>query len=1395
MSLLRYINIDYIKSNNSPQYGKLFDDLDLKNIKSTYLIPISNDIEYNIDNLLSELHIYTFNGDYIGSAYNNSINVSTDTNSLLIDIREVFKIANINKGSYKIIFNLSAPIFGNLKNKPNIDSMPLFAKEISPDRTEIKIALKSENRSASLQQFREYVNALSSTNELNNLVVNFGSNYIYKILKLRFDKNDQNVFYVKLYNPVDQEVENLSSLFITLEVIDPYIDTVILTEGEMPINGNQLKGPNFSIDVDDWQSQATIFQSWNDLLDNGAPAAQRIIDNIISSSGEVTLNIDYTDFNNYIFYSNAQSRIENFAFKMELIESYSADNSNLLSLSGSQTPFISSNYSANINRINNLISNFDPFEKWLYYHDTGSIFTHDISGSITPWPKYVLNNKYINHHSTNVLSKTWYKNTLALAKEYDRHNVNSLWWSIPEHVLMDPNNDQYVVFVNMLGHHFDNMYSYINALTQIHNKDEHPERGASNELLYHIAKSFGWNLQNTRQLSSLWLYKLGTDNLEQQLTSSNMPVLPHELQTKQIWRRIVNNLPYLLKTKGTKRSVNALMSIYGIPQTLISIKEYGGTGIDTNRPILIEDSFSYALNINNNSYIKIPQDKVNAKWYGWGNGSTCGVNNSISKTRTPDTYEIRFNTQQTGSLGALPLIMMTSGSNQDVKAALSIISAYELTGNIEISGSATYGKILFETFGDSQNIKYSDWLPIFDNDFWTIRIYNETPISGSNINNRIQISKAADCLYGRITQNSILSMSADSYEIDTVWIGGGLGSSYIQTNTLSSHNFITNKFSGSIQGYKEYFTIYDNKTFNNHVLNPRAYNTSTLSGSLYSLYRYIPFGLDLQREDRTLNSFESSSHPDQNIKPSLHEYVNFTGDQQSQYRIINETFYSEVPIIGSNTIQSEKIRIEDSYLQFQLDPIVRAEISEYDDKPVDSNRLAIVFSLADQINRDIINHMGSANLDNLMGDPDEQFTETYQLLNNKKNEYFQKYQQHNDINSFIRILSLYDYTFFEQIKQLVPGRSDLIAGILLEPHILQRSKAVLQKKPKIRNPQWDDVIKYIPSQSAKYETYRSEIEIDQDISFIDVEYNGIIDLKQDCEFDEITYSGSIISPFFISGSECIQSSGSIDIVDKYNGTKGKKPPIYNTPRPNPCYKKKECQFDAFFIKDSILKNSILNNLDNWYTSSFAETVSQSLNLSNVIQKYFKYGQKILNNQYLSQSFNTDVNKKYFIRIYARPYDTGSRNTSIDIKINNIILESPNIYYHKENGKEWIHEHRAIFTGSGIDTLQIDSKNNSTVFYTIEVHEYITKWEEEWIENIYKSFKRPVSCTYIPWNYQINECSARNRSRYLGSKLIGADINIDSPNTINKGPVVKIIKTNPNSISINQGGAEGNLRIG
>lgn len=1190
MSLIRFKNKASFLKINDPQHGQIISEADSNVLSSVILIPSIESLNLINNEIIAETHIYTFDGDLITSAINTSVLTNTVNKNLFFNIKQAFELARITNGSYKISLNLIHPVYGKPASQDIKNTYwPVAAIEISPDRKEIQFSITDKSQSLAVQQFRDYISTLSSLDILNNLIVNFGANRISRIINIKFDRNDPGTFYVKLYNEIDESVREMDRAWFGVELMDSYLDTVLLTSKIQEAPTNKLRGPRFYMDVDGFDSTSTVFQSWNDLLQSDAPTTQRILDTLISSSGTATLNIDYTNYNNFIFYSSAEERIENFKYKLELIETYNGEITNWQFSSGSASLHTIGLIEGNRNKISNLTNEFDLFERWLYYQGTSSIFTHDISGSQTPYPKFISGSQYYLYSTTSSQAISWHSSSLAYAQWYDKQNVNSLWWSIPEHILMDDNNSDYILFVQMVGQHFDNLYSYINAMTQIHYRDEHPERGPSNDLLWYIAKHFGWTLQNTRTLTDLWSYKLGTTESGSLQTVNGLTIVPSEQQTKQVWRRIVNNLPYLLKTKGTSRSVKALMSIYGIPQTLISIKEYGGPGLDMEQPIYHEDRFQYKLIAGSGSYIRTAKDINSFSYNGWKGNVNWIASASNLNPREPDTIEFRFDTHKSGSSGSAILFAYADSSSL---YHVSIQSPVTLGSNITVSGSEEYGKLLFEFIGNGSG-SYTSYLPFFDQDIWTVRIHKDPLQTGSFKTVYLDVARASDALYGRVAHYCTISASVSSSFFNTgsghYYLGGVPNDIKNRITGSSLHNLTyIDPYYGFIQAYKEYYTDYSYNTFIEHVQNPGAYYVDTISGSYYSLYKYYPLGLDQQRWDHYSDMlYMSSSHPDQSITSSRVDFIGYTGDQTTQYETDQETFYIHIPSLGGNVLQSQKLRLEDNSLKFDLTPDAYSEQSRYDDKGIDTNRLAIVFSITDQINRDIYNHMGFESLDPWIADPQEEFEGEYVELTNRRKEYFQKYQRKNDINAFIRIMSLYDYTFFEQIKQLTPGRADLIAGILIEPTVLERPKVNISRRPTITNPQWEQEISLrIISQSGEYPVWETAIDATSSFCVTNNYFSGsIISTSSFCVTNNYFsgsavytssicvsndyYSGSIPNPNCITGSKILTTDyyGCIEIRNPYTSSGGCTHSVVEHHRTKCGYYKKLFFYDVSNVED------------------------------------------------------------------------------------------------------------------------------------------------------------------------------------------------------------------------------------
>jgi hypothetical protein len=222
--------------------------------------------------------------------------------------------------------------------------------------------------------------------------------------------------------------------------------------------------------------------------------------------------------------------------------------------------------------------------------------------------------------------------------------------------------------------------------------------------------------------------------------------------------------------------------------------------------------------------------------------------------------------------------------------------------------------------------------------------------------------------------------------------------------------------------------------------------------------------------------------------------------------------------------------------------------SKQDRAPVDTNRLAIVFAPSDHVNRDIYNHAGRLEMDEWMGDPQYEFDEDYSELKRFSHEYFRKYQQRNDINAFIRILSVYDYTFFEQIRQLVPGRADLIAGILIEPNVLERSKVRMTRRPTVENLTYEKELPTLaPTASSEELSYDAVVSASLALEIEHTYYTASVSTLPELTTEYTTYSGSILDPLsvtaetfshFETASQSTGLYGVLSGIDPYTGSLG-----------------------------------------------------------------------------------------------------------------------------------------------------------------------------------------------------------------------------------------------------------------
>jgi hypothetical protein len=893
---------------------------------------------------------------------------------IAINISQEFNNLKLSAGNFRVAINFFKTLIGDYNEQY------LRIDEISPDRTEIRLRAIDVDNSVYAQQIVNFIQTVNPTST---------TQQFYKSYLLNFSRNQTAVvvntvvigeyIYIKLYEPLAEIIDTDFKCWIVEELKPTYIDKVAISPAIPQKTFNQLANPNWYANATFNTSAETGLRAWNDLLGSSTQTSQQIVDTYFSGSlSGIKLNIDYSDFNNFIFYSSATERISNFKYKLELIEFYASQSLVVSQISGSVA---TTNVADFENKKTNLIGGFDNFEQFLYYQSSSILTSNpipsefatvtELTGSyILPAPKTNSTKPYTLASTTSSAFISWYNGIYTSASLYDTLNYNALVYALPEYIRFDTLSDGITTFVNMLGQHYDILYTYINHMTRINKREENPKLGMPNELLYSVAKQFGWSLTDGNQSQELWQYVLGTSEAGVPLTGSNSigdPAVPGQDITYAIWRRIVNNLPLLLKSKGTKRSIQALLSCYGIPQSLISIKEYGGPRLE-RAPIYEKLNFDYALDLS----------------------SSIAGTVTVNYTQPIQSVELRFRTADVIANPTLPSTMnlYTIGSN-----VVTIDFSSGTLGTIRINGTG------------SANIE------MFNGD-WISTLLRTT---GSKLEVIAKKSK-----YGKIVAAVSASATASFASTSTLTLGS--------TSTGASRLY------GQLQELRLWTSSLSDSPFNNHVKAPGAYDGNV------DAYSELLFRLPLnQKINHALTASLQGSQPaSSTISASFASWT-----QNTPYDSLEETYYYDGISLGAGTYDDNKVRIEQNELVGVLDIKTRAERSQFDKAPLDSKKIGVYFSPQTMIDEDVIAQFGFTELDQYIGDPGNSDLNSYPQLIQAAQSYWKKYQNKNDINSYISMFTLFDLSFFRQLEQLLPARTDKMVGLLIQPNILERSKATI----------------------------------------------------------------------------------------------------------------------------------------------------------------------------------------------------------------------------------------------------------------------------------------------------------------------------------------------------------------
>ena len=470
-------------------------------VTSSQFNPNTDTIEYYVYDINNNLKSYA--PDYrFYTIIQPDVSLGDNTNTISINVEQDLKRRGNDQGTYQPVYNF----FRNQLESSFRDRF--FIKEISPNRTEIRLSNNFLDDSTLDIAVSDFISQRNSSEYFQDFFLNFGDNIQFVANNIILDTTDPDNFTVliKLYEPLPTSITINDTLWVTTEVADPKAFLVEFSPEEVEDEdiSLSLRGPNFNIEIKDEIGNATNYQTLNDLLDNTQlTSSYNQLQNVLEQKG-IDINLDYgldaVKFENFVHFSSADQRLRNFHYKIGLIENANTNISNLNALPAAADT--SSSLAENQQTIRDTIKSFDGFENFMYYNSSSE------GDDGTTWPKSNSTPPY-NLKSTADVS-TWYNRMLTSASLYDQENSDNLIYTIPGYLRDDPKNAPYELFIEMMGQYFDQLYFYAEDITNKHNADNRLNFGVSKDLVADVLKSFGIKLyENNFSSDDLYASLLG----------------------------------------------------------------------------------------------------------------------------------------------------------------------------------------------------------------------------------------------------------------------------------------------------------------------------------------------------------------------------------------------------------------------------------------------------------------------------------------------------------------------------------------------------------------------------------------------------------------------------------------------------------------------------------------------------------------------------------------------------------------------------------------------------------------------------------------------------------------------------------------------------------------------
>jgi len=621
---------------------------------------------------------------------------------------------------------------------------------------------------------------------------------------------------------------------------------------------------------------------------------------------------------------------------------------------------------------------------------------------------------------------------------------------------------------------FDETKCYIDHMSKLKSAGYDDLGNIADQMLPSLASYYGLDLPNLFKSVNANRFILGESTNENVIDDS---VTMQRVQNV-IWRRILQELPVIMKSKGTTHAIKSLIRAAGIePNSLLKFKEYGGTRDGyilpnrSQRSVIASDiNFSGSLfdgAVNYDVTTGIPDTLpflispyLSASRIEPGLPIASGLQNDGLFTSGSWSYESFYKFEKNvthpsvQSLVRFHLTGTSTPSNNHAIIMNLIASKGSTTSSLELHMSA-------KTSSDSYaSVRIPD-VDIFDGSRWYIsfgRLKSEQDVSSSYYlwasrqdnmtNDYFSASSYFDDKNSAIDTKSSYNTSGSFFCIgpQSLYVGG--------TKFLNSTNAPIDSqesiFTGKVSGIKFWTKCLTQNELIEHSKNVESvgvenpllnYNfTSHLSGSWERL-----------RIDATANQSVTSSNGSGNLNIFDYSQNNFhisgSGFGPNQSVIQPERINSSVISMQfDEAVTDNKIRIRgmqdyDSAIfeNAEISPVYEVRKSE---TPLDDLRFSIEISASRILDEDIAKIFATLDeMDNAIGQPELQFSPDYPRLEVIRDIYFNRLTEKIKIKQLYEFFKWFDTSMTTLIEKFIPSNTRFLGvNYIVEPHSLERAK-------------------------------------------------------------------------------------------------------------------------------------------------------------------------------------------------------------------------------------------------------------------------------------------------------------------------------------------------------------------